>query len=316
MNYLLSTSRTRICKRSPSISPRSARRFPRRPFPTVSNEVLARGAVAGARKATRQHGVPACASCHGPHLPAWSRRSRVCRAARELYQRATRRLALRHAHGHRARLHADRRRALTESDVTAVAAWLASLPAPADPSPVPHGHLPMPLACGSEPQLTDGWSVRMPGHCLSIRGAVWLLAAGRRRDARASAPTPDSSLIAKGEYLARAGDCIACHTAPGGKLFAGGLPMATPFGTLYSPNITPDPADRHRQVDRRTDFYSVMHTGRFPTAGCSTRRCRLPPTPRSRAQTPTRSSPICARSRRCISRTDRTNCVSRTTSAR
>jgi cytochrome c553 len=40
---------------------------------------------------------------------------------------------------------------LTETDVTAVAAWLASLPIPTDPSPVPKGTLPMPLACGSEP---------------------------------------------------------------------------------------------------------------------------------------------------------------------
>jgi len=46
--------------------------------------------------------------------------------------------------------------------------------------------------------------------------------------------------IARGEYLARAGDCVACHTKAGGKPFAGGLPMATPIGTLYSTNITPD----------------------------------------------------------------------------
>ena len=51
----------------------------------------------------------------------------------------------------------------------------------------------------------------------------------------------DAALIAKGEYLARAGDCIACHTAREGKTFAGGLPMKTPFGTLYTSNITPDP---------------------------------------------------------------------------
>ena len=42
----------------------------------------------------------------------------------------------------------------------------------------------------------------------------------------------DAALIAKGEYLARAGDCIACHTAREGKAFAGGLPMKTPFGTI------------------------------------------------------------------------------------
>lgn len=47
-------------------------------------------------------------------------------------------------------------------------------------------------------------------------------------------------LIKRGEYLARAGDCVACHTSKGGTAFAGGLPMATPIGTIYSTNITPD----------------------------------------------------------------------------
>ena len=49
------------------------------------------------------------------------------------------------------------------------------------------------------------------------------------------------SEVARGEYLARAGDCISCHTAPGGKPFAGGLRLDTPFGYMLSPNITPDP---------------------------------------------------------------------------
>lgn len=47
--------------------------------------------------------------------------------------------------------------------------------------------------------------------------------------------------VARGEYLARAGDCVACHTAPGGKPYAGGVAFKLPFGTLYSRNITPDP---------------------------------------------------------------------------
>ena len=46
------------------------------------------------------------------------------------------------------------------------------------------------------------------------------------------------ALIKQGEYLARAGDCVACHTVKGGKPFAGGLAMETPIGTLYSTNIT------------------------------------------------------------------------------
>ncbi len=58
--------------------------------------------------------------------------------------------------------------------------------------------------------------------------------------ALAAAPTPD--LINKGEYLAHLGDCVACHTAPGGKSFAGGLDMKTPFGIIHSTNITPDVA--------------------------------------------------------------------------
>jgi mono/diheme cytochrome c family protein len=62
---------------------------------------------------------------------------------------------------------------------------------------------------------------------LAIGGDVWC--AG-----------PDADLIAKGAYLAKAADCTACHTAPGGRAFAGGLPMNTPAGTVYATNITPD----------------------------------------------------------------------------
>ncbi|AFJ48112.1 c-type cytochrome [Shimwellia blattae] len=51
----------------------------------------------------------------------------------------------------------------------------------------------------------------------------------------------NSDLIKRGEYLARAGDCVACHTnGAKGQPFAGGLAMATPIGTIYSTNITPD----------------------------------------------------------------------------
>jgi len=46
--------------------------------------------------------------------------------------------------------------------------------------------------------------------------------------------------IERGEYLTRAGGCFSCHTAPGGQPLAGGRALATPFGTFYSPNITPD----------------------------------------------------------------------------
>ncbi len=51
----------------------------------------------------------------------------------------------------------------------------------------------------------------------------------------------EPALVAKGAALAGAGYCAECHTAKGGQAFAGGYPMATPFGVIYSPNITPDP---------------------------------------------------------------------------
>jgi len=57
-----------------------------------------------------------------------------------------------------------------------------------------------------------------------------------------TAQAADPQLIAKGEYLTRAADCEACHTTAGGKPFTGGLAFKLPFGTLYSPNITPDTA--------------------------------------------------------------------------
>lgn len=50
----------------------------------------------------------------------------------------------------------------------------------------------------------------------------------------------DPALIKRGEYVARTADCLACHTTLGGKEFAGGLPMLTPLGAVYSTNITPD----------------------------------------------------------------------------
>ncbi|OCR26183.1 alcohol dehydrogenase [Pseudomonas syringae] len=59
---------------------------------------------------------------------------------------------------------------------------------------------------------------------------------------QAAPEAQQAALIEKGRYLADAGDCTACHTAKGGQPFAGGLPIASPIGTLYSSNITPDKA--------------------------------------------------------------------------
>jgi mono/diheme cytochrome c family protein len=79
---------------------------------------------------------------------------------------------------------------------------------------------------------------------------------------KGSMPEPSAStqIISKGEYLARAGDCVACHTVPNGPVFAGGRAMATPFGNLYVPNITPDD-DTGIGLWTPDEFYRMMHTG-------------------------------------------------------
>jgi len=74
------------------------------------------------------------------------------------------------------------------------------------------------------------------------------------------APDATTQVITTGEYLARAGDCVACHTHPGGREFAGGRAMPTPFGNLYVPNITPD-EETGIGAWTAEDFYRMMHTG-------------------------------------------------------
>ncbi len=91
-----------------------------------------------------------------------------------------------------------------------------------------------------------GWTGR-------IGGALLLLMFG------AVAWTAEDD-VKRGEYLTRAGDCISCHTDATGTPYAGGLPIHTPFGTIYTPNITPD---EKTGIGNMTadEFYRVMHEG-------------------------------------------------------
>ena len=75
-----------------------------------------------------------------------------------------------------------------------------------------------------------------------------------------SAPaTPE--LTARGAYLARAGNCIGCHTVAGGAAYAGGRGIPTPFGTIYASNLTPDIATGIGAWSS-ADFWRALHTGR------------------------------------------------------
>lgn len=70
--------------------------------------------------------------------------------------------------------------------------------------------------------------------------------------------------MSSGEYLARAGDCIACHTAPNGEPFAGGHALDSPVGVIYSTNITPHP---EHGIGRYSfeQFDAAVRRGKTPT---------------------------------------------------
>jgi len=73
----------------------------------------------------------------------------------------------------------------------------------------------------------------------------------------------NASLVQRGEYLARAADCEACHTVKDGEPYAGGLAFILPFGTLYSPNITPDKETGIGSWSD-ADFLNAIHKGVAP----------------------------------------------------
>jgi len=90
----------------------------------------------------------------------------------------------------------------------------------------------------SERRMTPFGLIRPTG---LIAGALVTALACVTLPGTASAQNLQSfEVIERGRYLAVLGDCAACHTAPGGQPFAGGLALLTPFGKLVAPNITPD----------------------------------------------------------------------------
>jgi mono/diheme cytochrome c family protein len=90
------------------------------------------------------------------------------------------------------------------------------------------------------------WRWALPASVLMAAlpfGVLWLSDRLILDEADASVEAPPGTvenIVSRGEYLTRAGGCFSCHTAPGGEPMAGGRALATPFGTFYSPNLTPD----------------------------------------------------------------------------
>jgi mono/diheme cytochrome c family protein len=75
----------------------------------------------------------------------------------------------------------------------------------------------------------------------------------------ADSSAPDPAAVARGAYVAVQGDCAACHALPGGTALTGGYGIKTPFGTIYSTNITPDPKTGIGTWTERDFFHAVRH---------------------------------------------------------
>ena len=106
------------------------------------------------------------------------------------------------------------------------------------------------------------WIIRGPGP-LDFSGGSKVALADYRGAKPSGVPVglEKASLIERGEYLARAADCMVCHTSQGGKEYAGGLGFKLPFGTLYSTNIT---ADKETGIGNYSDqdFLNAVQRGK------------------------------------------------------
>jgi mono/diheme cytochrome c family protein len=105
------------------------------------------------------------------------------------------------------------------------------------------------------------WIIRGPGPMAFANGPKVALADYKGiNPGGVPAKLAQASLMERGAYLARAADCMVCHTTKDGKQYAGGLPFRLPFGTLYSTNITPD---KETGIGNYSDqeFLNAVHRG-------------------------------------------------------
>ena len=103
--------------------------------------------------------------------------------------------------------------------------------------------------------------IRSPKRTVSLIGLVAAIGVLDAAIAQTNpAPQASSDQVKHGEYLARAGDCISCHSTNGDAPYAGGFRLDTPFGYMLAPNITPDP-DTGIGRWSANDFYRALHDG-------------------------------------------------------
>jgi cytochrome c553 len=190
------------------------------------------------RRGDRSRAIPACVACHGPQLTGINPgipgliglSSRYISAQLHAWKAGAR-------HAEALDCMSEIATLLNEAQINRAAAWLATQPMPLVSLPADEGSWKTPLTCGSQPWGTHAQGAKTPDPGQSV-----------------------SEVVKRGEYLARAGGCIACHTRRDGPVCAGGLPINTPHGTLYSPNITPDTQWGIGKWSA-DDFYRTLHIG-------------------------------------------------------
>lgn len=133
---------------------------------------------------------------------------------------------------------------LTTDELSMVTAYLASVPLPADPKPRHQGNIQFPVECGTH-------------HVKTL--ATPMPVGNVQQDL--DAPSPLVQTIQRGAYLSKLGNCAGCHTQAGGKPYAGGRAILTPFGEVYASNLTPDPTTG-LGAWTADDFYRAMHQGK------------------------------------------------------
>jgi cytochrome c553 len=206
------------------------------PHPPPQPAALSPQAVERARDIVEHgdpaRGVPACVECHGTHLtgvepgiPA------LLGLPRDYMNKQFGEWRAGESRSRPPDCMGEVARRLAPEDAYGLIAWLAAQPVTPGMNAEPAATRELPLRCGS------------------------LAPVAAAADAHVAAP------LERGRYLVAAGDCVACHTALGGAPFSGGRPIQTPFGTVYSTNITPDAATGIGAWSRE-DFRRALREGR------------------------------------------------------
>jgi len=205
----------------------------------ASAEILERG-KALATQGDAQQGLPACARCHGQSLTGVLPQTPGLLGLPRDYINAQLggwRTGQRRAQTPDCMAQVAKR--LSAADVHAVSQWLGSQTPPSPYAPA--------LSAIQGPPLAAEFDCHAP-------------AVAQPLQAKATLAVQDPALVQRGAYLARIGNCALCHTATNGASYAGGKAIATPFGAIYTSNLTPDVQTGLGQWSA-DDFWHALHDG-------------------------------------------------------